>query len=236
MPQPGMQQASRPYITFERRGIEKRRPADHPQEPGMLYVEEVDFVKITPQGSKDIFEKDAKEWFDQLAMKVHQGMEPMENQIHYQRLYDIWKTGQELPLDGTPIKGWPLATLAEQQRCISINLLTVESLANCNQEAIMRIGMGAQALRKRAEDWLQAKTETGPLVMKMEAQQVTIEALQQRLQTLEAESRVLKSLAKVDQVQPAGQPAPSPMLVQEPPEEVDPNLVGNAVDIELAQI
>lgn len=229
--QPQMPAAQRPYVAFERRAVEKRRPLDHETEPGMLYVEEEDFVKITPPGSKDIFEKNAKEWLDSLAWKVEQKIESMENMLYFRQLYDYWKKGEELPLEGTPIKGWPVATKAEQLKCIQLHILTVEALATCNQEAIMRLGMGGQALRNRAEDWLKAKNETAPLVARLGAQQVSIEALQKAVQELQAENRVLRSMTKVD-----GGVHAAPLAMQpaepnwDPPEEQNPNLVEDALN------
>lgn len=225
------QNSGRPFVQFERRGVERRRPLDHPTEPGMLYVEDVDFVKVTPMGSRDIFERIAVDWFKSLEQKVSMGMESADNQQHFIRLYEAWKKGEELPLEGTPIKGWPLASKAEQQRCIELHLLTVENLANCNAEATNRLGMGGQTLRNRATEWLKARNETGPLVARLDAMQLVLERIEKRNSELEAENRVLRGMKNVEAVTPAPtveRPTPRPA--------VDDNLEDQAVDHELAQI
>jgi hypothetical protein len=227
MQQPNMslQVATRPYVAFERRGIEFR------DDNGMVGVREIDFVKITPMGSKDIFEKSALEWLQNLREKVRMGIESLDNQLYYEKLYEYWKKGEELPVEGTPIKGWPLATMAEQSKCIQLHVLTVEGLAACNQETVTRLGMGGQMLRNRANDWLKTKNETGPIVARVESQQLTIENLMKRLETLEAENRVLKDIKGIASVHPVA-PLPvgyTPPRVAEAP-EVDTGLIGDALE------
>jgi hypothetical protein len=157
--------------------------------------------------------------------------------------YEYWKQGKEVPLSGTPIADWPLATLDQKAKCLSCNIRTIEDLATCNQEAIGRIGMGAQMLRNRANEFLQAKNELGPVVMRVESQAVTIEEMQRKIRQLEDENRALKMMAGIDKVNPnqntVAQAAgfqPQQLVVTELPEEVNPNLVGEALEDTLKEL
>lgn len=181
-----------PYIEFETRAVEKRKPAP-PAGTGEVYWENIDFVIVTPQGTKDRIEKEVRDWFTALTDRVKMEMYPAEWLDKHQKAYDLWKQNREIPLDGTPIKGWPLASPAEAAKLLSVNIKTVEDLANANNEAIQRIGMGAQTLKSRAENFLNAKQDTGPLVSRLEAALTSLEVLTKSVATLTARNDALEA-------------------------------------------
>lgn len=186
---PQIAEARPPYVSFETRALE-RRTAD-----GVTLYDNVDFVKITPQGSRDIIEKEVKDWLSSVRDRVRANMYPEPWLENHEKAYKYWKETNELPLDGTPIKGWPLASQAEQARLIDIRIKTVEDLANANQETIQRLGMGGVALKTRAVNFLEAKSNTGPLVGRIEALTMTVQRLTEQVQALTDQNTALKAVA-----------------------------------------
>lgn len=110
----------------------------------------------------------------------------------YKDAYAAWQKGEEIPLNGTPIKGWQLLSPAQQEAVIRANVLTVEDLAQINGESSTRIGMGAIGLRDKAAAWLKAAGGTGKLASEMAAVQAQNRALTAANEKL---SEDLKALA-----------------------------------------
>lgn len=189
------------YVAFERRVVERRGEVGTPTE-GVPTQYEEDWVRITPKGTKDLVLKSVSDWFATLQQRVTMEMIPAEEFHRYQKQYEAWKAGMELPLEGTPIRGWPMLSLLQQEDCFKLHIRTVEDLANANQETIARLGMGALAMKQRAADWIVAKKDMGPVLERQEAQQKTLDALQKTLQELQAENRALKSLKGI--AEPSG--------------------------------
>jgi hypothetical protein len=74
----------------------------------------------------------------------------------------------------------------------------VEDLAQINQEAIARIGMGAMGLKDKAKNWLDAANNVGKLAERMTAFELQLAEVTQRNKTLEDQNALLrKQLADV---------------------------------------
>jgi hypothetical protein len=179
-----------PYIRFETRAVARQRPQ---AEGGGLFYEDVDFALVTSHGSKDTVEKITLEWFTQLKEQIRQGRFPQQWLDAYKAAYAAWKNDQELPVVGTPIKNWPVATPAEMKIIGALGIRAVEDLANANEELISKLGMGGRSLASRAKDWVLTSQGQAPLVAQMDSlrqinmgQQRTIDALTQRIGILEA--------------------------------------------------
>lgn len=177
-----------PYVRFERRAVEDRAASE---QRGHYMTKDADFVLITPAGSKDEVEKPAGEWLQQLKEQVKQGRVPMTWETHFTAAYEHWKRGEELPVNGTPIKGWPLLSAAVQSNIIAANIRTVEDLAVCNGEALQRIGMGAVDLKQKAEAWLKASTDIGKVVQENVALRVQLADAKDAIKRLEARNEAL---------------------------------------------
>lgn len=165
------------YVTFERRAIEDRAATI---ERKVHSTRDVDFAKITPVGTRDVIEKEVESWFLSLDEQARAGRIPLAWIKQYRDAYDAWRTGQEMPVQGTPIRGWPLASPSQQQNIIAANVRTVEDLANANQEALGRIGMGALDMKERAKTWLASVLGPGKVAQESVA-------LKARIKNLEAE-------------------------------------------------
>lgn len=176
------------YIRFEKRAVEDRAAS---LETGTAKTKDVDFVVITPVGTKDEIPRAVKDWLPHLKEQANQGRLPQEHLVYYTRGYEMWKQGEELPLEGTPIKGWPVLSPSQQQNCISANVRTVEDLAALNGEGATRIGMGAQEMKQKAESWLKAAKDIGVVVQLNSALQVENARLKSTVAALEAKCNEL---------------------------------------------
>jgi hypothetical protein len=80
---------------------------------------------------------------------------------HISNSYEAWKAGLDAPIEGTPLKEWPLITAAQLRNCTGMNVLSVEDLANLADGAMRFIGGEAVALREKARNWLNAASDVG---------------------------------------------------------------------------
>ncbi len=158
--------ANPPYITFEKRAIERRKLAE---EGGGVYYVDVDFALVTSHGSKDTVEKIAVEWFDYLKDQARQGRFPPQWLDAFKASYKAWKEDQEPPVIGTAISNWPAISPAEAKHCKALGIRAVEDLATANEELLARLGMGGRSLSARAKDWITSKNGTAPLIMQLDA-------------------------------------------------------------------
>lgn len=147
-----------PYVVFERRTIEDRAESLKQKR----YMEKnIDYAVITAIGSKDRIPREVSAWFDMLEREVKQERFPAQWLEQFKAAYNAWLNKQEIPVNGTPIKGWALISPAQQSNVISANILTVEDLAQANAEARGRIGMGANEIVEKAIAWLKSAKEVG---------------------------------------------------------------------------
>ena len=147
-----------PYVRFESRSIEDRTAT---LEAGHFVGKEIHFAIVTPPGSKDVVEKNAEDWLRDSKAAAEAGRLPMEWVWAYEKAYEMFQKGLELPEDGTPILTWPAINKAQAETIIACNIRTVEHLAEANEPALQAMGMGAQALKLRAKTWLETASKTG---------------------------------------------------------------------------
>ena len=163
-----------------------------------------DMVLVTPPYSKDVFKKEAKSWFDDLAVDVANERIQASWVDKFKDSYERWKSGQELPLDGTPIRGWGVISPAQQENLIRVNILTVEDLSKINDEGTRRVGMGATELKNKALAWLAQLNDKGPLTQEVAELRNANSQLTQQVGTLT--SQVEQLMAQL-RTQPVAQPA-----------------------------
>lgn len=146
------------YVAFEVRPEEDRAAS---MLNGRYTARDVDFVIVTPAGSKDRIERNATEWFASMEMQVRQNRMPAEWLRVYRNAYEAWKKGCEIPLEGTAIRNWPLLSPSQAKSIIDARIRTVEELAVANEESLTRIGMGARGLKSKAIEWVQSGSKEG---------------------------------------------------------------------------
>lgn len=178
-----------PYVTFETRAVEDRSKSI---ELGRPAYKDVDFAFITPMGSKDRIELIVHEWFKMLETEVKDGRFEQTWLSGYQAAYEAWKKGLEIPLEGTALRDWPGLSPAIMRTLQDVGIRTVEDVAGMNEEAVGAVGMGARALKQRANDWLMNSKEVGKASEQMSALRSENENLKVTLETLQKEVAKLK--------------------------------------------
>lgn len=179
-----------PFVTFEVKPEEDRTASI---ETGHYVAKDVDYACITPAGSKDRVERVVDDWFAYLEDQVGQGRFPREWLAGYREKYRLWKQGQELPLEGTPIRTWSVASPAQVKMLLDLHVLTVEDLVSANEETLSRLGMGGRDLQRRARDWVKASSDVGKVVSELSATKLALEAATQRSESLESQIQQLQA-------------------------------------------
>ncbi len=152
-----------PYVAFERRAVEDRTESE---KAGRFMTRDVDFVVVTRPGSRDTVEKEAEVWVREIEEKSRSrsgqpSQVPSTWGPAFREAYKLWKSGEELPTSGTPIKGWPLLSPAAQKDVINAGIRTVEDLAALPDNELSQIGIGAVSFKQKAAAWLTAADGTG---------------------------------------------------------------------------
>ena len=193
-------EARPPYVRFETRAVEDRTASIN---AGHYVGKDVDFALITPQGSKDVVEREVLLWFTHLDAECKADRFPREWLKAYKELYKDWKDGRETPLSGTPIKEWPVLRPTQVKMLLDINVRTVEDLAAANEETLSRIGMGAHDLKSKAKAWMDSAQDKGKLAEKVAALEAenndlkaTNESLRADMSELDKRLQALESGAK----------------------------------------
>lgn len=162
------------------------------EEQGRYMARDVDMVTVRQIGGTDSCVFEVADWLARNKQEVQSGRLPQAHADLYAQSYTRWKAGQELPVTGTPIKTWPVATPSQVEAMIQMGVRTVEDLAQLNDDGLRRIGMGAVDLKNKAKAWLAAAQDKGKLAQDMAAVQRTNEELQQMVASLTAKVEALQ--------------------------------------------
>jgi len=178
------------YVTFEVRAVEDRTAS---VETGHFASKDVVFAVITPAGTKDRIEKVAEEWLKGVEEGVNQERIPQTWLVAYQQAYKAFCESQTDPEFGTAVSSWPAVSPSQVKCLLDANIRSVEDLAEANEEALARIGMGARALKQKAQAWLDAAKDTG----KTAAELASLRTENERLKVRDEErEKQLADLAK----------------------------------------
>lgn len=179
------------YVRFERRPMEDKAASIR---EGRYVAKDVDFALVTPPYSKDCVEYKVEQWLINMERNVRDGRIPEKWADQWKASYNSWKNGQEMPLSGTPIKGWGVLSPAQQATLIAMNCLTVEDLAGINDEGLRRIGMGAVELRDKAKNWLASMKDHGAVTVQLAAMEQENRNLATTVESLKAQVEALKNM------------------------------------------
>ena len=179
-------EARPPYVTFEYRAEEDRAASI---EAGHYVSKDVPFVLVTPMGSKDRHESPADEWFARREQDAAEGRFPREWLSAFKGAFAEWKAGRELPLNGTSVANWPVASPSQVKMLLDLKVRTVEDLAEANEETLNRLGMGGRTLKQKAQDWLASANDMGKVSEQLAGLRADNEALKQRNDQLEKQLR-----------------------------------------------
>jgi len=149
---PVLHQRDMPYVAFKTETIEDKKRT---QEDGVMRFKDQDYAVITPPGGKGNNIERIDSFFCKMEYDAKAGRVHPDWIRKWRSDYEFYRKGQEIPLDGTPIKGWKLITGAQQEELIRLHVLTVESLANLTDEGMRHVGKGALELKRKAQAWLE---------------------------------------------------------------------------------
>lgn len=181
-----------PYVVFERRPVEDRNASIA---AGHYVSKDVDVAIITRPGSRDTLEKDAKTWLAEIAEKArkNEGGVPPTWPIAFNAAYKAFLEGEELPVSGTPIKGWPVLSPSAQKDIIAAGIRTVEDLADIPESSLPTIGTGGIAFKQKAKAWLEAAKGPGKVTEQLNAQAQQIAELTVLTKKLIEENKALSA-------------------------------------------
>jgi hypothetical protein len=210
-----MDRKERPaYVRFERVPVEDKAAS---LRDGHYVAKDIDYVLVTAPYSKDIFKQKVTSWLSEMKVQIQsERMSPILF-TQYQDAYKAWLAGQEIPLHGSPIKGWGVLSPAQQETLIHSNILTVEDLAGITDEGIRRVGMGAVDLKKKANSWLAQMNDKGPLTLQMAAIEGENSLLKANVATLTGQ---VEELMKQVRAQAIGQPVAVPSTPPAPEADI----------------
>jgi hypothetical protein len=203
-----------PFVKFVRVAIDDH---EETRKQGHYVAKDVDFVNVTPAYSKDVFKAPVVEWFGTLENDVRNERFPQQWLDMFKDHYSKWCNGQEIPLNGTAIKGWGVISPAQQETLTRMNILTVEDLAAINDEGIKRVGMGAIELRRKAGAWLAELGTKGPNTIKIATLEAENALLKTNMASLEKTVADLKAAIEIK----TGVTTPSPLKAIEASEIID---------------
>jgi len=136
-----------PQVKFKEKILENR---DATLEKGSFVGRPVDYVYVSPPGSKDCIELEAVPWLSYIRMEARKKRFPAEWVVMLQEQYDAWKKGTPAPTFGTPLSTWKHVTPNVLAAIEAARISTIEELALANEDTIARLGPGARALKNKA--------------------------------------------------------------------------------------
>ena len=198
---------------------------------GHYVSKDEDHVFVKPPYSKDEYENTAIAWFSNVERNVKNGRTPVKHLEFWKASYERFKEGKETPIDGTPVRDWNALSPAQCKNLISAGCRTIEDMAQANDEALRRIGMGALDLKNKAKAWLQAAKDHGPLVnevasLKNENDHLkgSVESLQEQItllsRQLDAKERP-NEVANMPDIQPTERISVDDILEKTPAEQYE---------------
>jgi hypothetical protein len=159
-------------VTFYKRSVKQE---DESLAAGRPIFKEFDFVRICVPG-------DNLTEIDTYAQESHKNRFPRQ-WAHYQN-----QTAGQEQIIGTPIEQWPLIARSQADELKGIKFYTVESVANCSDQQLQRIGMIAgmspHNFREKAKAFLNLATESAE-VSQREAE---LQALKEENAKIKAET------------------------------------------------
>lgn len=187
-----------PYVQFEVRPVEDREAS---LEAGKVVYRDEVFAIVTPAGTRDRLEKIASEWIANLWEGAKQERIPSVWPEAYEQKLKSFLQNKETPIDGTPLESMTTLTPAQVKNCLNANVRTVEDLAQANEEAMIRIGMGGRDLKQKAQAWLDTIDKKGKpaeelnrLRTENDAQKTQLAELTKKLEDATARLEVLEKV------------------------------------------
>jgi hypothetical protein len=127
---------------------------------GAIIMRDVDMVKIQQRGSKDFVTKRVSEWLVEMRLYSSDGRQPYEWAGEYEKAYGRFKSDQE-SVQGHDLRNWAGISRSTCTNLRNLGIVSVEDVAVMNESAMSKVGMGALALKQRAQAFLEANKPVG---------------------------------------------------------------------------
>lgn len=107
---------------------------------GVVSYKDVEFVHITVPGNHSVV--------------IHTEAND-QHKFRFIREYEAFQKGSKIEVDGTPLKVWPQVSAGQVRTLASMNIHSVEQLAQVSDQHISRVNMST--LKHKAIAWLDAQ-------------------------------------------------------------------------------
>jgi len=154
---PVLNDTDKPYVKFDSRTIED--PV-RTKEDGIQRFKDQHYAICSHAGGKGTTIMKVEAFFKNMQQEAKQGRANPLWLTEWKADYELYKEGQDIPVRGTPIRGWKMISGARQEELIALNITTVEALAALTDEGMQNIGMSALELKRRAQAWLAQDEKT----------------------------------------------------------------------------
>jgi len=135
-------------VRFYRKPIEIK---DETLAQGRPIFKDADWIQIMTPG-------DQLNVIDTIARDNHKARFPQQWAVYQNKI------GNQEEIVGTPVSAWPLVSMSQAEELKGIKFHTVESIANCSDQQLQRIGMIAgmspHAFREKARTYLNLAKDT----------------------------------------------------------------------------
>jgi hypothetical protein len=130
----------------------------------------------------------AQPWIMILRERLHHG-QISENYYKYcEGALKQWKENHTVAVNGTPLESWSSLNKMEVERLKSINVHTIEALADMTDDAMQAYGMGARALKDRAKAFMDTPRDREKAAEKVSAMETQLQAAMERIKQLESQA------------------------------------------------
>ena len=181
-----------PYIEFKLVAVEDREASIR---EGRFVAKDIEYCTIIPVGDGANGNLSVEREVDDTIRR------------RFSAQYEAWKKGQEMPVEGSPLKLWPVISPAQLEMCLRSNVRTVEDLASLPDQFLSKLGMGARALQNKAKDWLNSGASQGKITEELSALKVALEELkrqsEEKDQTIQ---NLISELSSSREGKPRGRP------------------------------
>lgn len=172
-------------------GIDDNRPPQHGVTPIFWTEERIDGEKSAAAGYNVYYSQEMVNFRIAGDLKSEPSMKVTDRiRQQWKPQYDAWKAGREAPVDGIPLSVWHGFPPALAKTLAFHHILTVEQLAALPDGKAGNLGLGAEAWRRKAGDYLkiakedQAAQRLHDELVKRDDELALMKAQLQQLQTM----------------------------------------------------
>ena len=124
-------------------------------------VEEIE-ERETMEDQTTFTDEDVFPWIDVLKDRLRNAFITQSYYDHCINQYEFWKEKGDVPLNGFPVVEWNMVSPAQQRTLVDAGINTGELVAEMTEDAMETVGFGSRELKKKAQAWMTANTDTAP--------------------------------------------------------------------------